>query len=97
MAKDPNEGARLLRLAIETKNLTHKEVRAQIGGGSISRYLSGERHPERTVALALLRAFEIPVDAWDLPVTSKRASGHADRIASGLAVVSTQKSAQVSR
>lgn len=65
MAKDPNEGARLLRLAMEVERLTHDAVERLIGGGSVSRYLSGQRLPDRLTAIALHNAFEIPVESWD--------------------------------
>ena len=63
MVKDPNEGARLLRLARETGGHTQIDIdkmvaealgrtgkRRRTWGGSVSRYESGERKPDAQVS-----------------------------------------------
>lgn len=59
-----NEGARLLRLVKEQRCLTDDEMEATIGGGSMSRYMSGERIPDLRWAIGIEDAFDVPVRAW---------------------------------
>jgi len=62
--KHPNEGARLLALALAKEQLTHREAAAAVKGGSISRYLSGVSVPDLERALALEDRFGISTRAW---------------------------------
>ncbi len=82
--QEPNEGARLLRLAIATQRLTQQETEKRIRArshrrGSISRYLSGARLPDRIVSIAMRDEFGIPVDAWDQKPAAKGARRTSDK------------------
>jgi len=61
--KHPNEGARLLALALIKEQLTHREVQREIGG-SIYRYLSEGRVPDLLRAHRMAKRFGIPMTAW---------------------------------
>jgi transcriptional regulator with XRE-family HTH domain len=67
MTKYLNEGSRLLDVAMKSQRLSQADVeqRCKLGGGMTSRYLAGERLPDRVRAIALRDAFEIPIEAWD--------------------------------
>jgi hypothetical protein len=114
MQKDPNEGARLLRVEMEARLLTQVVVdkmladalaplrsgRRRAWGGSVSRYLSGERKPERQIAVALRDLFPgkpIPVESWDQKPQSKRAPRHADGVSRGPVAASTRKIDEATR
>ena len=68
--KHPNEGARLLALALHQEDLRHREVQAETGG-SISHYLKG-RLPKLLPAYRLKKRFKIPMWAWLKPAKRRR-------------------------
>lgn len=62
-----SEGARLLWRALHNRRQSQAAVAARLGvdGGTVNRWLYGDRLPGRVCAELLRRRFGIPVAAWE--------------------------------
>jgi DNA-binding transcriptional regulator YiaG len=64
----PNRGALALRRILDARQISQAELAAELGvaPSAVSRWLSGDRLPERATCAALVER-GIPLRAWDEP------------------------------
>lgn len=65
----PNEGARRLRERLSELGESQNKAEQELGltKGHVSRFLSGDRVPDRRTAEAMRVRYGIPAGAWDEP------------------------------
>lgn len=91
----PNEGARLLKRAMDRQKLSQYRVERYIGAarGMVSMWLSGLRRPGVEWAEKLRAKYGIPPLAWHKPARKPRAKPAARALAAGAEPADTSQSA----
>lgn len=73
IGKHPNEGARLLWLAMNRRKMSPNEAagRLDINSGLLYRWLFCDGKPGRALAERVRKLFQIPLRAWDEPPSTE--------------------------